>query len=213
MKPILKLILAGLLINSSAFASDHLVSKPNILATTHGDLDNDGQPEKVSVFDNGTDAGMGTEREIHIYKKNENTWKLWHKSIGAVMPSSAGGMMGDPFESIQIKNRALVIKHFGGSRDKWEYTHRYRWQDNDWYLIGATIHLVTPCEDSEKFDYNLSTQKATYVKALETCNGKIKKLLKKETLYHLPKTKHKMDTFYPGGNVLKHSRLEQEMYY
>ena len=60
--------------------------------------------------------------------------------------------------------------HFGGSRWKWNYTHRYRFQNNDWQLIGATINYGTPCDYSFTFDYNLSTGNIIYEKDTEFCN-------------------------------------------
>jgi len=34
----------------------------------------------------------------------------------------------------------LTISHYGGSNWKWELTHRFRFQENNFYLIGETIY-------------------------------------------------------------------------
>ncbi|WP_419699572.1 hypothetical protein [Mucilaginibacter sp. NFX135] len=73
------------------------------LMETKGDLDKDGIPELVVVFDTPKKVELGTERQLWIYKQNGSTWKLWHKSIGPVLSSEHGGMMGDPFESVTIE--------------------------------------------------------------------------------------------------------------
>jgi hypothetical protein len=185
------------------------------IATATGDLDKDKIPEKVVVFDTKreSESGMGTEREIHIYKKKNGDWKLWNKSIGAVLPSENGGMMGDPFESLAIERGSIVIKHFGGSRQKWNYTHRFRYQNNGWELIGATVIYGSPCDYWENFDYNLSTGKYIYSKETEDCEGaktKTKKTTKEgqNKLARLPK----MDSFEPGNTEFDVSG-GTEMYY
>lgn len=186
------------------------------LGETMGDLDKDGKAEKAFVFDTKRNTDFGTEREIHIFKLNDNKWELWHKSIGAVMPSENGGMMGDPFQEIKIENNCIVINHFGGSRYKWTYTHRYRFQNDAWKLIGATVNNGTPCEYWDNYDYNLSTGKIKYERETENCeesedNPKIKKTSKDFTnkLKELPN----MDGFHPGENEVKLAKMEEGFYY
>ena len=87
-----------------------------VLDETKGDLDKDGVFEKVIVYDTEKETDLGTERQIFIYKKTNDKWKLWKKSVGAILPSQHGGMMGDPFERISIERNCIVINHFGGSR-------------------------------------------------------------------------------------------------
>ena len=36
---------------------------------------------------------------------------------------------------IYIKNGCIVVQNSGGSADKWDYVHTYRYQNNNWYLI------------------------------------------------------------------------------
>ena len=69
-----------------------------------------------------------------------------YKAIGGVLPSEHGGMMGDPFEGLSIDRKCIVIHHFGGSRDKWKYTHRFRNQNRDWELVGSTIQFGAVCD-------------------------------------------------------------------
>ncbi|MFT5766122.1 MAG: hypothetical protein ACI8X3_003561, partial [Saprospiraceae bacterium] len=80
------------------------------------------------------------------------------------------------FESLSIENGAIVLKHFGGSRQKWAYTHRFRFQNAAWELIGLTTESMSPCEENEIFDYNLSSGKVVYKKTYESCDdsGNIK---------------------------------------
>lgn len=148
-----------------------------LLSQIAGDLDNDGTDEQIVVLNNGIKSDFGEERVILIFKADNGAWKMWERATGAVLPSKNGGMMGDPFQSIKIENGAIVINHFGGSRSKWEYTHRFRFQNEQWELIGATNIFGTPCLDQTTFDYNLSSGNVIYKEIELTCqNGEKEKV-------------------------------------
>lgn len=80
-------------------------------------------------------------------------------SADAVYDGDEGGVMGDPFQELKVENGVVVINHYGGSRNRWGYTHIYRWQQDKWMLIGETDSsmdtLDLDFEDST--DINLST--------------------------------------------------------
>ena len=186
------------------------------LASAKGDLDKDGQDEKAVVYDTGRQTDYGSEREIQIFKKKDTGWELWHKSVGPVMGSEQGGVMGDPFEGLSIENGSLVLSHFGGSREKWHYTHRFRFQNNDWQLIGATVNNGAPCDYFEDFDYNLSTGKIDYKKTTEDCEKSEEHPVTKTTQKDFvvkPKALPSMDGFHPGENQIKLPKTDIEFYY
>lgn len=147
----------------------------NILFTLKGDLDKDGISEKIIVYNTEKETDFGNERQLYIYKNTNHEWLLWKKSATAILSSAHGGMMGDPFESVSIERNCLVINHFGGSRHKWNYIHRYRYQSGDFQLIGATVYYGAPCDYFETFDYNLSNGKIDYTKETEDCEKKSSK--------------------------------------
>lgn len=188
------------------------------LGEASGDLDKDGQAETVIVYDTQRQSkdDEGTERELHIFKSKEGKWELWHKSLGPVMNSQSGGLMGDPFQEVKVENGSIVLKHFGGSRSKWTYTHRFRWQEDDWKLIGATTVSGTPCEYWESYDYNLSTGTINYEKETEDCtesedNPKTTKTAKAFT--QKTKALPSMDGFHPGASELKLKGAKDAFYY
>jgi hypothetical protein len=187
------------------------------LKEAKGDLDKDNQDEMVIVYDTKKGTELGTERQLHIFKRGGNGWTLWHKSIGAVLPSEHGGMMGDPFEGIKIERGAIVIHHYGGSKDKWNYTHRYRYQNGVWELIGATINFGAPCETRENYDYNLVTGKIEAKIDTEACDdeGKQKESTQTEefTFASKPAKPVLMDSFYPGDNEVKIKDRDKSFYY
>ncbi len=185
------------------------------LGEATGDLDKDGVDEMALIYDTGKEGEIGTEREIHIFKQTNGTWELWHKSTGAVMASQSGGVMGDPFQDAKVENGSLVITHFGGSRSKWTYTHRFRFQNGDWQLIGATSHSGAPCEYFVNVDYNLSTGKIIFTKEIENCDNEEDVKTIKETKDFVIKSAKlpSMDGFNPGANELKLPKVEDAVYY
>lgn len=191
---------------------DNYAESAHIMAEAYGDLDKDKLPEKVVVVDSGVTglSDMGSGRDILIYKMNQDeTWYLWHASRGAVLDDNSGGMMGDAFESISIERGAIVITHFGGSRFKWNLIHRYRFQDNNWYVIGATVYHGALCDKYMSFDYNLVTGKAVYHEDLEwdeeSCGVKpSENIVSIEETLSLPTgSLPLMDGFYPGSNAVE----------
>jgi len=187
-----------------------------VMGDTLGDLDKDNIEERVIVYNTNRQTDMGSERELHIYKQNDKGWERWHQSTGPVMPSENGGVMGDPFQGISIENGSLVINHFGGSRQKWAYTHRYRYQNETWQLIGATVNNGAPCDYFEDFDFNLSTGKIIYKKTIEDCetseDNPVTKTQEK-TFTHKLKTLPSMDGFHPGENEISFPKTDITFYY
>ncbi|CAJ1823222.1 hypothetical protein [Aeromonas hydrophila] len=193
---------------------EHITSK--VIGEAMGDLDKDGIDEKVIVLDTGLDGEIGTQRTLLIYKKKQDKWVLWHSSQGPILDSAHGGMMGDPFISVDIQRGAIVIDHFGGSRHKWSYIHRYRFNNKSWYLIGATVNYGAPCEGFFEFDFNVTTGKATYKTYQDGCeNEDISPNFKTEQRdISIPVTKPiEMDEFYPGSNKLDIKEIGKEIYY
>lgn len=183
-----------------------------ILAEQKGDLDKDGIPELVIVFNTPKQVELGTERQIWIYKRKAGKWAVWHKSTGAVLSSQHGGMMGDPFDGLEIDHGVIVIRHFGGSADKWFYVHRYRYQKNNWYLIGTNITFGRPPDQMSSYDYNLSTGK---VVANIDKNNEGDNSTKSETLTYFNKTQKPvlMDGIKTGENEVKVPRKHESFYF
>ena len=153
-----------------------------------GDLNKDSVAEKVIVFDTNDSTETGTVREIYIYKKDGAKWKVLASSRNAIGKSEEGGMMGEPFEGIEIANGILLIYHSGGSSWKWSITDKYRFQNGKFELIGYKNFYGKPCEYFLSLDFNVQTGKIIYKKEYEDCEKGDPIINKKET-----------ETFYKKG--------------
>lgn len=177
----------------------------SIVDSTQGDLDKDKINELVIVYDTkeeNEDALESIPRVLIIYKKGNNEWFVWKKSEDALYGSRDGGMMGDPFGAIEIKEGLLLINQNGGSSWKWGHTDKYRYQDGAFCLIGYSSTYGKNCEYWTTVDFNLLTGKMVVEKAYESCeNDDEPKIYKREN-----------ETFYKKGlMIMLEKRREKEV--
>lgn len=166
-----------------------------------GDLDKDGIDEKVIVYETNEKTDFGNVREIQILKNKSGKWVEWKKSKNAVLKNEEGGMMGDPFQGIDIENGILKIHFFGGSSWKWSFSDKYRFQNNQFELIGYTSTYFKLCEYWETDDFNLSTGKMISKKEYEKCENGEQEIYKREN-----------ETFYKKGiNITLENRQGKEI--
>lgn len=198
---------------------DDIPKAYTLLKEVYGDLDKDSVDEKVVVYNMNNDttneegAEYRTNRDMIIYKKTKTSWHIWKRSTQAIMNNGDGGMMGDPFSSLEIKNGILEIVHFGGSRTKWNFTDKYRFQHSEFALIGITSFSGGPCEYWEKIDYNISTGKIIYSYEEEDCDKETAKIVnsKKETFYHKLKKKPLLQNRTEGNTKIFSPKYKVEL--
>lgn len=204
-------------IDQDLIANVEIPTGYTILGEAIGDLDGDGLDEKAIVFDTERAAEMGTERELRIYVDQEGVWSLWHTCVGPVLSSESGGLLGDPFESIEITGGNLLISHYGGSSDRWSYLHEFHYSDQNWFLVGATLISYRSCEYSETYTYDLMKGTGFHSYQTEECNGNGETIHKEMGIeeYLTVETKEKkptMDHFQPG-ETKANVRGNQELYF
>lgn len=151
-----------------------------ILTEKTGDLDNDGIAERVIIYETDEVTDYGNVRVICIQKMNNEEWVDWRVSRNAILKSEEGGQMGDPFEGIEIDKGVLSVSFFGGSSWKWSYTDKYRFQNNQFKLIGYTSTYFKLCEYWNTVDFNLSTGKLISKKEYEKCDNQNQEIYKRE---------------------------------
>jgi hypothetical protein len=166
-------LLLSLFCSAACFAQKiPIPANYTIVDSVSGDLDKDNIPELAVVYNTRTTDGYDNKpRELIIYKAKEGKWVAWKNSRQALYGSDDGGMMGDPYEGIEIQNDVLSISQNGGSGWKWGHTDKYRYQDGDFYLIGYTDNYGRMCTEWTTVDFNLSTGKLVVKKEYQSCNG------------------------------------------
>lgn len=128
-----------------------------------GDLNKDGIDDIAVVIEEIRESGDVTPSRMLLiaFGNNDNTYTLSVKAENAILKSDAGGVWGDPLENISIDRGSILINFYGGSNWRWYSSYRFRFQDNDWYLIGATLGTYftgnATIDEADEEDYNLLT--------------------------------------------------------
>ena len=131
------------------------------IMTVEGDLNKDNIADRVLVLrslveDNEellkSDDDTLPARIVVILFKTMDGYEVKGLSDKLILCKQCGGVMGDPFANAVIKRNVLTISHYGGSSYRWEYDHKFRYQDNDFYLIGKRSIGYSALENCEKLD-------------------------------------------------------------
>lgn len=188
--PITLRVLAVVLVSSATFAAVQAqdeVKRPPLLvpevaetalqfvppgwrAETYGpnevDLNGDGRLDAALVISHGGTAEEPVVvKHVLVLALRGPDGKL-HRSIvndAVVLDGDEGGAFGDPLEDFSVEGGTVAITHYGGSRERWGYTHRYRYQNGQWMLISLGFGN-TDTLDLEHFDdhdIDLTTGAAT----------------------------------------------------
>ncbi|MCE7991038.1 MAG: hypothetical protein HEP71_03625 [Roseivirga sp.] len=198
------LFLFLLLFTISSLNSIKAQTKAEFLEEALGDLDGDDVNERVVVYSTDSITDNGRLREVHIFKKTANDWTLWQQKTGVVMASEAGGALGDPFVSVEIKDGQLVFYHTGGETEKWNYTHHFRFLDGVFELVSAKISFGTLCDSFTNIDFDLLSGLLSYKQESDNCSqkGVNQLLVDKKVLAYLDELP-KMQGFLPGDNRME----------
>lgn len=148
----------------------------HVLAKAEGDLNNDKVPDMVLILANDQEDKSTLDNQVPrlflVLFKTEDGYTLAASSDKVVFCKTCGGMMGDPFQGIKIDRGTVVLDYYGGSRDRWSMTHRFRYQNSDFYLIGQTTTTddILNLPVSKSVDTNLLT--GDQIKTTTDASGK-----------------------------------------
>ena len=145
-----------------------------------GNLNRDDQDDIVIILEEenrtltadlteGADGGAGAggapqdkyelnekKRPVMLLTRNRNgELKFARRNDNIVLCTDCGGVMGDPYTGIAIKNGYFSIEHYGGSNWRWTriMTFKYSEQTKEWYLHkdgGDSYHTSNPKKVEEK---------------------------------------------------------------
>lgn len=142
--------------------SNQLPKGYEILDATSGDLNKDALPDWVIILkkpneDKTSDVVDHPEkRPLLLFTGTANHhFKLMARNNNAVYCVNCGGMMGDPFQAVTIKNGYFSVEHYGGSGWRWTriITFKYNPADKQWYLYkdgGESFHASDPDNSKTK---------------------------------------------------------------
>lgn len=112
-----------------------------------GDLNQDGLNDQAVVLqqnDVPADGSTPNRMLLIAFAQKDGSLKEVVRSDKAILRSDEGGVMGDPFDNMEIRNGSLYLHFWGGSREKWDQEFQFRYQDHGFFLIGATLTVTEP---------------------------------------------------------------------
>jgi hypothetical protein len=128
-----------------------------------GDLNKDGIDDIALIIEQvESDTEEAPARALLIaFGTKNNGYTLSIIADNVVLNTDEGGVFGDPFDDLKIERGAVVVSDYGGSNWRWYHTYRFRFQDNDWYLIGlksgSYFNGDSMPDEADEEDYNLLT--------------------------------------------------------
>ncbi|MCU6707326.1 hypothetical protein M6D81_01275 [Paenibacillus sp. J5C_2022] len=132
------------------------------LVKAEGDLNKDGIDDVAIVIEEVIESNAAPNRALLIaFKNNEGNLALSIIAENVILKENEGGVWGDPFESISIDRGSIIVSDYGGSNWRWYNRYRFRYQDQDWYMIGATRGSYfsgdASIDQADEEDFNLLT--------------------------------------------------------
>ncbi|WP_316827462.1 hypothetical protein [Pedobacter miscanthi] len=190
-----------------------------LVLETKGDLDKDGIDEVVYAFDTDKPDGKnGLKRILYICKQLDGKIKLWKSNNSILWSNKDCGFCLDAGVNLSIKinnNTLLTEQTFNhNSRHYSTWKNIYRYQNNDWFLIGSTMNDYDTCDFDYEYDINFSTKQVNVAYTYGSCDEG--KKIPKDHFYNFKypfKTIPKMEGFTPGKAELKIPANGKYFYY
>lgn len=112
-----------------------------LMDTLSGDLNLDGRMDYLLVLKQKGEADAATDVQVKrplllLIADENNQLQLARRNDHTVYCMQCGGMMGDPYNGLAIKDGYFSIQHYGGSAWRWTrvITYKYDQKAQEWYL-------------------------------------------------------------------------------
>jgi len=136
------LVLSTLLLSQEDVPSEvksFIPANHEVLNFTKGDLNLDSVDDAILILkhkDENTHSDKEFPRPIYILIAQNGSYQVVATNNNAVMTAHEGGMMGDPFNGVTIKNGYFSLEYYGGSAWRWSQvvTFKYDKSKNEWFL-------------------------------------------------------------------------------
>ena len=92
-----------------------------ILDSASGDINKDGKKDFLVILKNNREETMAdtTRPLLLLTGDGKGLYKLAERNDSIVLCKGCGGVLGDPYAGITIKNGFFSIEHYGGSSWRW----------------------------------------------------------------------------------------------
>lgn len=122
----------------------------NILDEEKCDINLDGYSDYIVVLEKQGDDNPESLRPLLIIEgRKDGSLKVVERNDNIVLCKDCGGIYGDPYQRIFVKNNYFSAEHYGGSNWRWTriITFKYDKKTNQYLLhkdAGETYHIESP---------------------------------------------------------------------
>ena len=123
----------------------------SILDSASGDMNKDGRRDLLVILKNNHEENNGDiVRPLLVLMGGEKKlYELAARNDSVVLCKGCGGVFGDPYAGMTVKNNFFSIEHYGGSNWRWTriITFRYDVKTGKIYLhkdAGESFHVDDP---------------------------------------------------------------------
>jgi hypothetical protein len=131
------------------------------IALEKGDLNGDGRQDFVLVLERqkaqASDEDIEEDQRplLLLVRQADGKLKEAKRNSKLVYCSSCGGMMGDPFQGVEVGSKSFTVSHYGGSAWRWavDYKFAYSRKDDTWQLVRveeSNFHASDPDNGENK---------------------------------------------------------------
>lgn len=135
--------------------NDFIPAGYSLLHSATGDLNLDTYPDMLLVLKSEAEDTIESYDKqtprplIILLGQQDGTYKLGGRSDHVVLCGGCGGIYGDPYVGLTIKDGYFSAEHYGGSNWRWTriITFKYNKDDSKWYLHkdgGDSYHISNP---------------------------------------------------------------------
>ena len=123
----------------------------SILDSASGDINKDSKKDILIILKSNQEENTGdTGRPLLVLLgSGKELYELAARSDSVVLCKACGGVFGDPYAGMTVKNNFFSIEHYGGSNWRWTriITFRYDLKTGKIYLhkdAGESFHVDDP---------------------------------------------------------------------
>ena len=135
-----------------------------MLTYAKADLNGDQLQDYAMVTETLHTTEQNRKRILKLVIQNRNrSLKLAKTNHNMMMCSNCGGIWGDPFAGITVRNQYIRIEHQGGSNWRWfkSYDFSYFASEKSWHLIQVQERIFT-ATNSEEIETRIYTPPEDY---------------------------------------------------
>ena len=134
------------------------------IAIETGDLNADGFKDHVLVVSQPVDEnaaweeGAGKRSVLILIREPSGELRLAGRNDLVVLCKNCGGVFGDPFAGVNIRDTSFTVNNYGGSNDRWSYSYTFDYsrRDRTWQLVRVedeSFHALDPKHTTKRRVY------------------------------------------------------------